>query len=63
MDFGIKLQWGSHDCDIVISCVIYWMYYIVMLDVAKLNEISEGSMRRVKAFNTHLLLSNVRVKI
>jgi hypothetical protein len=50
---------GSHDCDIVISGVTYWACYIVMLvEVAKLNEIYEGSMRRDKAFNTQLLLSN-----
>ena len=39
------------------------MYDITLLEVAKLNEIPEGSMKRVNAFNTHVLLSNVRGKI
>jgi nitrite reductase/ring-hydroxylating ferredoxin subunit len=34
-----------------------------MLRVAKLNEIPEGSMKRVSAFGTQVLLSNVKGKI
>jgi 3-phenylpropionate/trans-cinnamate dioxygenase ferredoxin subunit/naphthalene 1,2-dioxygenase system ferredoxin subunit len=33
------------------------------LEVAKVSEISEGTMKRVKAFDTHVLLSNVHGKI
>jgi nitrite reductase/ring-hydroxylating ferredoxin subunit len=33
------------------------------LEVAKVSEISVGKMKRVKAFGTHVLLSNVRGKI
>jgi nitrite reductase/ring-hydroxylating ferredoxin subunit len=35
----------------------------MLVEVAKLNEIPEGKMKRVKAFETHVLLSNVRGKI
>lgn len=34
-----------------------------MLEVAKLNEIPQGTMKRVKAFDTNILLSNVGGKI
>ena len=33
------------------------------VEVAKLSEIPEGKMKRVRAFNTHVLLSNVKGKI
>ncbi|MDA4130535.1 MAG: Rieske 2Fe-2S domain-containing protein [Thaumarchaeota archaeon] len=33
------------------------------IEVAKLSEIPEGSMKRVNAFDTHILLSNVNGKI
>ncbi len=48
----------------VISGIKYWMSDNIMpVEVAKLGEIPLGTMKRVKAFDTNVLLSNVRGKI